>query len=46
MATPAQIASPALKIRFIQAAKEGQLEVLKKFVQDGVPVNITDSVLF
>lgn len=43
MATPAQIASPALRIRFIQAAKEGQLDVLKKYVADGVPVDITDS---
>ena len=43
MATPAQIASPALRIRFIQAAKEGQLDVLKKYVAEGVPVDITDS---
>ena len=42
MTTPAQIASPSLRIKFIRAAKEGQLDVLKDFVDEGVPVDITD----
>ena len=35
--------SPALRIKFIQAAKEGNLDNLKKFVEEGVPVNTKDS---
>jgi hypothetical protein len=42
MLTPAEIASPALKIRFLQAAKEGKVDIVKKFVEDGVPLDVTD----
>ena len=37
------ISSPATRILFIQAAKEGQLEKLKEFVDNGVPIDTTDS---
>ena len=36
-------ASPALRIKFIQAAKEGNLEQIKKFINDGIPVNTVDN---
>lgn len=37
------MSSPAVRIRFIQAAKEGKLDDLKKFVEQGVSLNTTDS---
>ena len=36
------MSSPAVRIKFIQAAKEGQLDVLKKYVEEGVSLNTTD----
>lgn len=36
------MSSPAVRIRFIQAAKEGKLDDLKKFVEQGVSLNTTD----
>lgn len=42
MAARIQVSSPAIRIKFIQAAKEGNLELLKKFIQDGVPIDTTD----
>lgn len=37
--------SPAVRVQFIQAAKEGKLDVIKKFIENGTDVNTTD-VLF
>lgn len=37
-----QIGSPAVRIKYIQAAKEGKLDVIKKFVEEGVPIDTTD----
>lgn len=34
--------SPAVIVKFIQAAKDGNVEALKKFIEDGVPVNTVD----
>lgn len=36
------MSSPAVRIKFIQAAKEGNLDLLKKFVEEGVSLNTTD----
>ena len=40
--------TPTQRIRFIQAAKEGNIVNLKKYVEDGIPVNTNDNcgVLF
>jgi hypothetical protein len=38
--------SPSLRVRFIQAAKEGNVEALKQFVEQGVSLNTVDSVSF
>ena len=35
--------TPTQRIRFIQAAKDGNVVTLKKFVEDGVPVNTADN---
>lgn len=34
--------SPAVIIKYIQAAKDGNVDSLKKFIEDGVPVNTVD----
>ena len=36
------IASPAIRIKFIQAAKEGKIDVLKKYIGEGISCNSTD----
>ena len=35
--------SPTLRIKFIQAAKEGKLEIIKKYIEEGISVNTVDN---
>jgi hypothetical protein len=43
MTTPIAAVSPSVRVKFIQAAKEGNVEALKKFAEDGVSLNTVDS---
>jgi hypothetical protein len=46
MCAALQSVSPSLRIKFIQAAKEGQLDVLKKFVEGGVSIDTVVPFMF
>lgn len=35
--------NPAQRIKYIQAAKEGNLDVIRDFIEQGVPVNLSDN---
>jgi hypothetical protein len=43
MATPIAAVSPSVRVKFILAAKEGNVEALKKFAEDKVSLDTVDS---